>query len=269
MKNLARMATAAVVAAGCLAFAAPAGAATSPGYSEFSDCPDKSVNAGIAVCQRSIINGGNIKLGSKNTPIVDPIELTVSVDNDGNTFLGKFDGGRQQVPGGLVGISGLDWLIYLFPNSLLGLYAETELAGPVGNVFQPRLALPIKVRLDNPILTSNCYIGSNTNPISLMLTTGTTNPPPPNTPISGHDGTTSSDPVLPGVFRSDNILLVDNEFAVPAASGCGLLGLGLIDALVNAQAGLPSAAGKNEAKQESDAALGVIEAIYQPAGYEL
>jgi len=268
MRYITRAAALAVALMAMLVCAGGAAASPSPGYGEFADCPDKSVDADIFACQKTTVDGGHLKLGSKNTPIIDPIVLTAGVLPTGDQILGSFDGGRQQVPGGLIGITGLDWLIYLFPNSVLGLYAEAELAGPLGNAFAEEVSLPLKVHLINPILSSNCYIGSNSNPIALSLTTGTTDPPPPNQPITGQQGTAVPDPVLPGVFRSTDLILVDNEFAVPGASGCGLLNLGLINALVNLQAGLPSPAGNNEAVQEATGALAVVEAIYQPAGFE-
>lgn len=61
---------------------------------------------------------------------------------------------------------------------------------------------------------------------------------------------------------------MDNEFAAPAAQNCDLLFFGLITGLVNLQAGLPSPAGTNETVQEAKGSLGVIEAIYQPDGFE-
>ncbi len=76
------------------------------------------------------------------------------------------------------------------------------------------------------------------------------------------------DPTLPGVERSTGIVFVDNAFSVPAASGCDLIGFGLINGLVNLQSGLPSAAGKNEAVQEADGAIAAVQAVYQPDGYE-
>lgn len=269
MKHLTRLAVLAATVAALLVSAASAGATTAPGYEEFEDCPSRTVNSGIGICQITEIVDGHITLGTKRTPIEDPITLTVGANPlTGETFLGSFDGGRQEVPGGLVGISGLDWLIYLFPNSLLGLYAETELAGPVGNAFAPRLSLPIKVHLENPLLTNDCYIGSNSDPIALQLTTGTTNPPPPNQPISGTTGTVTPDPNLPGVQRSTGIVLVDNEFAVPSARGCGLFTYGLINTLVNLQAGLPSPAGRNEAVQRANGSIAFIRFVYPPLGFE-
>ena len=50
------------------------------------------------------------------------------------------------------------------------------------------LTLPVRVHLENLFLGSGCYVGSASNPVTIELTTGTTNPPPPNKPISGATG---------------------------------------------------------------------------------
>jgi hypothetical protein len=240
-------------------------ASPSPGYEEFSECPDKGVDDEIEACLITTVTGGHLQIGSKNTPIEDPITLVTATSED-TAYVGHFDGGRQRIPGGLIGITGLDWLTFLFPFDLLKLYAEPELAGPITG--GDAIGLPLKLHLDNPLLAPTCYVGSDSNPVQLNLTTGTTNPPPPNQPITGQDGTATPDPVLPGVIRSTGIIFVDNEFAAPAASGCDLLFFGLINALVNTQAGLPSPAGTNETVQETEATIGFIRAIYQPDGFE-
>jgi AcrR family transcriptional regulator len=95
-------------------------------------------------------------------------------------------------------------------------------------------------RLSNPFLGDNCYIGSASNPIVLKLTVGTTSPPPPNKPITGHLAFSGGD----GFFRFKGVL-VDNMFAMPAATGCGGSISPLVDRAVNTQLGLPSAAGHN------------------------
>ena len=98
-----------------------------------------------------------------------------------------------------------------------------------------------------PLLGSECYIGSNTEPIVLKLTTGTTKPPPPNTPIKGNIGEFSSR-AEGGILVIKNNSLVDNLFAVPAAKGCGGKAFeALIDPIVNAKLGLPSSSGTNTA----------------------
>jgi len=48
---------------------------------------------------------------------------------------------------------------------------------------------------------------------------------------------------------------VDNAFSVPGATGCGI-GLGLVNALVNAKLGLPSAAGNNTMIMQNNVGLG-------------
>jgi hypothetical protein len=247
---------------------AAASGATAPGYEEFADCPDRSVDPGIPYCTNLVVSSGFLQMGSKTVPITDPISVVTSTGGSGQYLVGSFDGGRQQVPGGIIGITGLDWLSWLFPFNLLTLHGEPELAGPITNEAGGALGLPLKIHLDSPILNDNCYIGSNANPIRLKLTSGTTAPPPPNVPISGQAGTLAPDPTLPGVIRSTGIKLVDNEFAVPAATGCDLLGLGAITALVNLQAGLPAAAGRNSTVQNAKAGLGSITSIFPPAGVE-
>ena len=248
---------------------AGASAATAPGYEEWDGCPDKTVDPTIEACVTSVVDSGHLKLGTKNTPITDPITLTGGATSTGNFIVGKFDGGRQRVPGGLTGITGLDWLSWLFPFSLLTLDAESELAGQVGHPLEETFALPIKVRLISPLLSNTCYIGSNANPIALNLTKGTTSPPPPNQPISGSHGTNSFDNTLLALRISD-LRLVDNAFAAPAANGCGLLlpNFSVINTLVNAQAGLPSPAGTNETIQNADAAVTSVNFVYPPAGIE-
>jgi hypothetical protein len=269
MRYLKRVALLVVAVAAMLAPSTAMGA-TAPGYEEFDGCPSRTVDPNITLCTATDVIGGHIKLGSKDTPIVDPIEMSLSVAPPDIVTVGTFDGGSQPVPGGLVGITGLNWLIYLFPNNVLGLYAETELAGTPSNPIQEPVSLPIKVHLNNVLLSSSCYVGSNSNPIALQLITSTTNPPPPNTPITGNTGSFTVDPVLPNVFRVSGMTLVDNSFAAPAAAGCTLLlpGLGLIDPIVNLQAGLPSAAGNNTAVQDLEVGLADITAVYPPNGFE-
>ena len=256
MRYLKRSSLLAVAVAAFLVSATAATAATAPGYEEFDGCPSKTVNSDITLCMVTKVTGGHLQMGSKDAPIVDPLTLSQSVNPAGEVFVGSFDGGRQPVPGGLVGLTGLNWLVNLFPANLLKVYAETELAGTPGNPQDP-VPFPIKVKLESPLLSNSCYIGSNSNPIALRLTRNTTNPPPPNQPISGTGGTFFFDPNLPDVVRTLDARLVDNAFAAPRARGCTLLvpGLGLIDPLINLQSGLPSPAGTNEA-------------VYPPSGIE-
>jgi hypothetical protein len=257
MRYLTRLTALAVTVGALLMSATSASAAVAPGYEEFIGCPGRGVNAQIVACFTSVVHSGNLKLGSKDTPITDPIRLTGGIVNngaDGGGFVvGTFNGGTQQVPGGIIGLTGFDWLINLFPGNLLKLYAKSELVSTAGTPFTDPFTLKIKVKLENPLLSNTCYIGSNANPIVLNL----------------HETPTSEpvvDPGLPGPVIRQDADLRDNAFAVPAASGCGFLGLGVIDALVNAQAGLPAATGNNTL-QHAHISLGGVQAVYPPAGF--
>jgi len=97
----------------------------------------------------------------------------------------------------------------------------------------------VKVKLENPLLGSECYIGSNSSPITINLTTGATVGGP-----TGKPGTltTSEEGELATI---SGVSLVSNTFSAPGASGCGLFGL--LDGIINEKLGLPSAAGKNVA----------------------
>jgi hypothetical protein len=73
-------------------------------------------------------------------------------------------------------------------------------------------------KLNNVLLGNNCYIGSNSNPIVLHNTTGTTNPPPPNEPISGQEPEFNIDQL--NIRHFDNDSQINNAFAAPDANGC-------------------------------------------------
>lgn len=254
-----------------------AGAATakppSAGYGDFAGCPSPDEDPTIEGCIVTTIDSGHFKMGSKNVPITAPIRLAGGISGVDGSFRFNKEGGlspaKQQVPGGIIGLTGLDWLVNFLNLEGLKLYAVTELAGTPGNPFtQDPLPLPIKVHLINPVLGNNCYVGSNSNPIKLNLTLGTTSPPPPNTPISGKSPNVILDPTRPGVILSNDGTYVDNSFAAPGASGCTLTLFGFIpisiNGLVNSQSGLPAAAGTNTTVQNFDGKLGFPEAVFHP-----
>ena len=133
-------------------------------------------------------------------------------------------------------------------------FAQVELAGPItdfapladGENF-PLFKLPIKLHLQNALLGPNCFVGSNSAPIVLEPTSGTTAPPAPNKPISGNPGTIGiqGDPNGFGaaVVGFTGASLVDNSLAVPGANGCGPFGA--FDWIVDSIFKLPTAAGHN------------------------
>jgi hypothetical protein len=249
-----------------------------PGYEQFAGCPNpETENSKVHSCVRSEITGGHFQMGSKDVPIEKPMVLSGGVEELFGPSLLYYnsEGGltkvKQKVPGGVIGLTGLTWLFEFLGSEALTLYATTELAGNVivgGAAFAQ---LPIKVHLENTtgVLGKNCYVGSNSAPIVLNLTTGTTAPPAPNKPITGKPPALVFEPVFE-IQKANDGIYVDNSFAAPGANGCVLTLFGFIpisiNGLVNSQSGLPSAAGKNETVQEFDAE--VVNAFFPYGEFE-
>jgi hypothetical protein len=239
--------------------ASAADAATPPPapYQDFAGCPSEAESDVVAFCFKYEFSGGHLQLGKKNIPITSPVIFRGGERFVTGAFLGNSEAGivaaKQNVEGGLLGLTGskeIDELLAGYPA--LAVKATIESAGtPLGSMIEPPFTLPVKVHLENPLLGSACYIGSNAAPINLNLTTGTTAPPAPNKPITGVPSGEFEEEAARPVLKSSGGLFVDNAFAVPAANGCvlniGSLHIG-INGLINKAAALPSPAGKNEVK---------------------
>jgi len=246
-------------------FAPVAGArAPAKGYEEFAACPDRLVKPAISSCIRVNVTGGHFQMGNKDVPITDPIILSGGVNSGGTGFEGTMTGGKEKVPGGVIGLTGLTWLAEFLGIEALTLYAQTELAGTPELLTEPAV-LPIKVHLINSALGSKCYVGSTSSPITLHLTTGTTSPPPPNKPITGVSPEVEFEEKYE-IIRDKNGEFVDNSFSAPGASGCVLTLFGFIpisiNGLVNTSSGLPAAAGTNETRQKFNLALTAAELVW-------
>jgi hypothetical protein len=220
------------------------GGTASAAFPDFSDCP--RTTPGVFGCINVQGTRGNLRIKEFNVPLGESLEIRGGLGIEARglpvfvppTGTNGFFADPVEVPGGLLGI---DWIP---GNEVL---AITELAGPASSIHldsaRLTIALPIKVRLVNFLLGMNCHIGSDSNPVQLNLIIGTTNPPPPNTPITGFRGTRRFVP--PNEIHALDVVNVENSFSIPDATSCGF-GLGLINALVDARLGLPSAAGNNE-----------------------
>jgi hypothetical protein len=246
-------------------------------FTKFAQCP--YTNAKAIKCITSITNGGEVVLGSKTVPIVNPVTLQgaygepveIKEGAEFYPFIAATNGVTlsktpQPVPGGLAGIVNCKTISepflrfsceLVFENGITGLnstlelakpasairISENNLAGEVGTALQ----MPIKIHLENPFLGSNCYVGSSSNPIIWNLTDGTTNPPAPNKPITGTGGEGEFLEEF-SILKLNGNVLVDNAWAAPGVSGCGgfLVEL-LLNPIINSASGLPSAAGKNTA----------------------
>jgi len=243
-----RAASAAALATSVVLLSAGAAFATFP---NFSDCPTTAPN--VRACVDIQNTSGNLNIKGFNVPLHESLEIRggLAPAESGVTFVPPtgttgFFSRPVPVPGGLLGI---EWI----PGT--SVLAITELAGPPSAVRLDLgtfgIAVPVRVRLINTLLGMNCHIGTERNPVMLNLITGTTNPPPPNRPISGQPGRFEIVPPFAFVNGNRN---VENSFAVPAATECGL-GLGLINALVDLKLQLPSAGGNNSIEVVNNIAL--------------
>ena len=259
--------------------AASASAGLTGVYTRFQFCP--WMNPEVERCAYAVTEGGEVVLGSKKVPIVNPVTLqggysepaTEGPEAGFSKFFGATNGvtlskAAQPVPGGLLGLVPPESSPPLVKavvelavkNGLTGVNSTLELARPASEIRINETALaegqgvtlilPLKAHLENPVLGSSCYVGSSAAPIIWELRTDATNPPEPNESISGNAGSIH---FLDGGFivEVQDAVLVDNAWAAPAASGCGGLLSSLMDPVINAIAGLPATAGHNTAILEN------------------
>lgn len=259
------------IALTALGFAGSASAKLVGEYTKFQECP--WTTAGVNKCLYSITEGGEVVLGSKKVPIVNPTIIQGGVTSPSEELGGfsKLVAAKngitlsktpQPVPGGLAGIVPPESspplvkaaIAFFFENGLTGVNSTLEIAGSPSKVLlnenhlaeeeDVALILPLKIRLENPFLGGSCYVGSDSSPVIWNLTTGETTPPGPNKSITGSAGKLTL--LEKGrVLRLDGAKLVDNAWSAPSASGCGGFLSFLVDPIINLASGLPAAAGKN------------------------
>jgi hypothetical protein len=263
-----------IAALATLGFAGAAQAKLTGEFTRFKNCEYKSLT--VKKCIYSTTESGEVVLGSKKVPIVNPVVLQGGYGKAGedgfSTFFGATNGVptlqpvAQPVPGGLAGIINCNEIKdiilkasckLVFENGVTGLFATLELARPASEIrisennlageAEVALKLPVKVRLENPFLGSGCYVGSSGTPLRWELTSGKTEPPPPNKSIHGSSG--FFEILEEGtILRSKGASLVDNAWSAPGVTGCGGFLVELIlNPIINAAAGLPAKAGVNTA----------------------
>ena len=233
-------------------------------FAVFAQCPTKA--AEVNGCIYSPTESGHITIGKQEVPITktqvlqgglleptEPFVKHLAPALNGETLTKT----AQKVPGGLLGIKckEISNIIVrigcelLFEEGLTEVKAVTELAAPASSVYLNTAAeqlgegtalyLPIKVKLENSLFGSECYIGSTSEPIKLELTTGATKGGPtgkPGTKTSKEEGK---------ILVISGTSLVSNTFSAPKATGCGLFGV--LDGLIDEKLGLPAASGSNTA----------------------
>jgi len=253
------------------ALGTPAAMATPKGaFAVFAQCPIHAT--GVDGCIYSPTTSGHVTLGTQEVPIINTQVLQGGLLEEAEPFVKHLAGALngetltktgQEVPGGLTDlvncqeITGEGWFEKelrnackaVFANKLTGVNAITEAAGPASGIVLntaneqlasgTALTLPVKVRLENTLLGSECYIGTESEPIDINLTTGATTGGP-----TGKPGTQKGKE-KGKILEISGVSLVSNTFKAPGASGCGPFGL--LDGIVNSKIGLPAAAGKNTA----------------------
>jgi len=240
-------------------------------FAPFVQCPLS--NPATELCTVANTTSGEFTVGKRSVPINKTITLQGGLHENAASeleFIAAENGVTLSktplyVPGGLFNIVAPEWLNKeakekfekTINEGITGVTATTELAKPASAIklnttnliFEEGVALqlPVKVKLDNIFLGSGCYVGSESSPIVLNLTTGKTSPPEPNKPIHGSAGKLEILEEGALVILSGGSL-VDNAWAAPGAHGCGgPFFESVVDAAVNAELGLPAAAGHNTA----------------------
>lgn len=213
-----------------------------------------------ALCLSSKATTGTFTIGD-TTLTTGATDLQVGVLNQGGTYStvapggGAIVGDSVDIPGGLLGLmcpSSIPFISDIcrqVENSPLNRVTATiqsagaprdfNLAAGVGT-GTPIITLPVKIKLDNPFLGSNCYIGSNSNPI--LLKPANLARPTASVVRFNADGSPNATGEM-GYLSVSGAAQGDSTFAVPRASGCGLLGI--LSGAVDLKQGLPSPAGEN------------------------
>jgi hypothetical protein len=210
----------------------------------FSDCPQLPAGDDPSqfLCILIHITGGELVMGH-STQIISK-DMTVpfaeGTDPQGNVVLipGTMRSQAMPVLGGIFLAPLVNNLTQTDPNLQLSVkpIGVGIAIDPTGNTAA---FISQKIKAINPIFGSSCFVGSNASPITLDPTFGTTNPPPPNQPISGSVNSVQ-------VLGNEIVIIgtvVDNAFAAPAAAGCGPTDA--LTQVVNEVSGLPSPAGTN------------------------
>ncbi|WSQ96885.1 hypothetical protein OG735_01200 [Streptomyces sp. NBC_01210] len=239
-------------------------------WSPFTRCPvDNRVmlaadgKADIASCVSSYSPSGTIKLGNL-TALTSASELQFGVVQHAaaRTFTvvpppgGAVVGAPTEIPGGLLGLvctSGIpvvsDICRAASENGLNRVTATVESVGTPTDFSltsalgpgMPIVRLPVRIRLQNPLLSSECYIGSADDPIVLRLQNDS-KPAMASQRFDG-DGTPNASRGAMMRFVLTESSQGDSGFAVPKAHDCGLWGL--VDLAIDLKVGLPSPAGNN------------------------
>jgi hypothetical protein len=212
----------------------------------FSQCPALPTGDDPAnfLCVLIHITGGVLDLGNSHQVISKTINISFGegTDASGNTVLliGTLKTRPMPVLGGIFLDPLVNKIVRRDRNLQLSVLPVqvTQALDPTGNTA---LIISQVIRAINPVFGSTCQVGTTQTPVVIDPTFGTTSPPPPNQPESGHVDSieqVGNEIVIIGT-------VVDNAFAAPSAAGCGPSDS--LNNVVNEVSGLPSPAGTNNA----------------------
>jgi hypothetical protein len=287
-RTLVMAAMAMVLPVTALASASPAMAEPKGIFKIFNQCPTEV--PGVTLCNYNVTSSGEFKLGSTTVPINKNIVQqgggipTGNPENEREFFAYPAKNGESlskvalNVPGGLTNLINCTTLSEPFKilckialeSGPLEVTATTELVATATNPViineqaiglekGTAVTLPIRVHLKNTFLGNSCYIGSESSPLQLHLTTGATSPPKGFESIHGATGKieTLKENGVRMIHISGN-KLVDNTFSAPGSEGCGEVNIfgivfkGFLDETVNSKSKIPSKAGENVAKLDGE-----------------
>lgn len=220
-------------------------------------------------CQTVIVDGGELTIGQLNVKL-DPGSMMIAggqdifdmVDDPTTSWKprqGSVHATPVTVPGGAIGTDSAETF---GPTSITAHVVEA--GTPVINTFNtdpetgylaPEVKLPIRLKLSNPLLGDNCYIGTEDDPIVLDMIADAATMGNFEAPISEN-----GEEYIGNVYRG--VEAEGDTFTVPGATGCGPFGLGSMNWAVNLRAGLPSASGNNSIRVTSDIFAGNAADIY-------
>ncbi len=247
-------------------------------YAPFTNCPLTNPlmhevmdtnGGGFAACVGGLATGGSIKIGNIVTAVVENVKVQFGFfipPGDTNFYPAPVvppNNGVQAIlstkpdplPESLTtalgcatatdpGIQQICTVAQERGGKYNSVYALAQEAGAdISNFGLLNWTQPIKFHLINPLLGSNCYIGSNEQPVVV-------NPSLSVGPGGGLTETQDPDPTLhPDTFTLDisGAIASDTTFSAPGVLGCGPGGLEniAVDNALDASSGLPAASGTN------------------------
>ena len=211
---------------------------------------------------------GSIKIGNITTPIkpsarvTHPVVVQFGVWDPPNAGSNQFTGGilpppnglsaqllssPRYVPGGLLkalGCSNATGAVQNLCNKAkklggkyLQVHAVAQTAGPITNFQLTTWTQPLKFNLINPLLGSDCYIGSDDNPVVI-------NPTLTGSLVQEIDPNPKAHPDT-AVLKIQGATATDTTFVAPGVTGCGPGGSAniAIDEAIDTSVGLPSITG--------------------------